>query len=151
MENSLATTVATPSKWPGRAAPSQASLTPSTDTVVAGAAGQLGYISHTGGTKTTSAPASATDGEVALERAGVPLHVLGVTELQRVDEDADGDDVALGAGPLEERPVPGVERAHGGYEPDGRAAGAGRIEQRAARGCGLHDVHGGAPLPSSPS
>ncbi len=59
MENSLATTVATPSKWPGRDAPSQRSLTPRTDTVVAGGAGHDGYISLTGGTNTTSAPASA--------------------------------------------------------------------------------------------
>ena len=56
MVNSFATTVATPSKWPGRAAPSQASLTPRTDTVVEGAAGHDGYISRTLGTKTTSAP-----------------------------------------------------------------------------------------------
>ena len=58
MVNSFATTVATPSKWPGRDAPSQASLTPRTDTVVDGAAGQDGYISSTLGTKTTSAPDS---------------------------------------------------------------------------------------------
>ncbi len=59
MENSFETTVATPSKWPGRDAPSQRSLTPRTDTVVAGGSGQDGYISVTGGTKTRSAPASA--------------------------------------------------------------------------------------------
>ena len=59
MVNSFATTVATPSKWPGRDAPSQASLTPRTDTVVDGASGHDGYISGTLGTKTTSAPASA--------------------------------------------------------------------------------------------
>ncbi len=62
MANSLATTVATPSKWPGREAPSQASLTPWTETVVAGGSGQVGYISPTVGTKTRSAPASAHAG-----------------------------------------------------------------------------------------
>src|SRR5271165_536799 len=59
MENNFDTTVATPLKWPGRDAPSQRSLTPYTETVVAGGAGHDGYISATGGTKTTSAPASA--------------------------------------------------------------------------------------------
>ena len=59
MANNLATTVATPSKWPGREAPSQESLTPPTDTVVDGAAGHDGYISRTVGTKTTSTPAPA--------------------------------------------------------------------------------------------
>ena len=57
MASSLATTVATPSKWPGREAPSQPSLTPRTETVVAGGSGQVGYISPTEGTKTRSAPA----------------------------------------------------------------------------------------------
>ena len=33
--NSLATTVATPAKWPGRSAPSSGSVTPVTVTVVA--------------------------------------------------------------------------------------------------------------------
>ena len=59
MVNSFATTVATPSKWPGRDAPSQSSLTPRTDTVVDGAAGHDGYISSTLGTKAKSVPASA--------------------------------------------------------------------------------------------
>ena len=58
MANSLATTVATPSKWPGRAAPSQASVRPDTATVVDGGSGHDGYISSTDGTKTTSTPAS---------------------------------------------------------------------------------------------
>ena len=66
MANNLATTVATPSKWPGRDAPSQQSLTPPTETVVVGAAGQDGYISRTDGTKTTSAPASRADEQVPL-------------------------------------------------------------------------------------
>ena len=59
MESSLATTVATPSKCPGRDAPSHPSLTPRTDTVVATGSGQEGYISVTEGTKTTSTPALA--------------------------------------------------------------------------------------------
>ena len=62
MANSLATTVATPSKWAGRDAPSQASLTPCTETVVEGGSGQVGYISPTVGTKTRSAPAPVQAG-----------------------------------------------------------------------------------------
>ena len=59
MVKSFATTVATPSKCPGRDAPSQPSLTPRTETVVDGGSGHDGYISATLGTKTTSAPDSA--------------------------------------------------------------------------------------------
>ncbi len=59
MAKSLATTVATPSKWPGRDAPSHPSLTPTTETVVATGVGQCGYISRTEGAKTRSTPASA--------------------------------------------------------------------------------------------
>ena len=59
MVKSFATTVATPSKWPGRDAPSQLSLTPRTETVVDGASGHDGYISSTLGVNTTSAPDSA--------------------------------------------------------------------------------------------
>src|ERR1700735_4072252 len=59
MENSFVTTVATPSKRPGRDAPSQPSLIPDTETVVGTGAGQVGYISVTFGAKTTSTPASA--------------------------------------------------------------------------------------------
>ncbi len=58
MMNSFATTVATPSKCPGRDAPSQRSLTPATETMVEGASGQDGYISLTLGTKTMSVPDS---------------------------------------------------------------------------------------------
>ena len=84
---------------PGVRRPPSASLTPRTETVVAGGAGQVGYISATGGTNTTSTPCLAADVEVALEGARVVRHVLGVAELQRVDEDAHGDDVALGTRP----------------------------------------------------
>ena len=58
MANSLATTVATPSKWPGREDPSQPSLTPATLTEVATTAGNPGYISSTDGANTTAAPLS---------------------------------------------------------------------------------------------
>ena len=48
-------------------------------------------------------------------------------ELRRVDEQARDDDVALGARGVEQRDVPGVERAHRGHEPDrARPAAASR-------------------------
>ncbi len=56
MANSLATTVATPAKWVGRAAPSSGADTSATDTVVSTG---RGYISSTDGTNSTSTPASA--------------------------------------------------------------------------------------------
>src|SRR5579872_6405115 len=59
MAKSLVTTVATPSKWPGRDAPSQAAASGPTDTTVEGGSGQSGYISVTPGAKTTSTPRAA--------------------------------------------------------------------------------------------
>ena len=53
MENSLATTVATPAKWVGRTAPSIRIDTSATDTVVNTG---WGYISSTDGTSTWVAP-----------------------------------------------------------------------------------------------
>ena len=58
MLNSLVTTVATPSKWPGRELPHSPSVNPATETVVSGSAGTEGYISSTGGAKTTSTPSA---------------------------------------------------------------------------------------------
>ena len=82
-----------------------------------------------------------TRGEVPLEGARIAGDVLGIAELQRVDEDGDGDDVALFGGPGDERPVSVVQRAHRRYEADGAAGGAGCVEQVAAAGGGLDDVH----------
>ena len=60
MVNSLATTVATPSKWPGRDAPSQASLDARTDTVVAGALGpRRVHLAARSGRRRRRRPASA--------------------------------------------------------------------------------------------
>ena len=141
MENSFETTVATPSKWPGRDAPSQRSLTPRTDTVVAGGAGHDGYISlHRRDEHDVGAGLGAHE-QVPLERPRVARHVLGVAELQRVHEDADRDHVALGAGAGDQGDVPVVQRAHGGHQPD-RAPGRARpVERVAAAAGGLHHVH----------
>ena len=53
---SFATTVVTPSKWPGRLAPHSTSVSPSTCTVVRAPAG---YISAAPGVKRTSTPSAS--------------------------------------------------------------------------------------------
>ena len=57
IESSLATTVVTPSKWVGRAAPHIPSVSPATCTVVRVA--PSGYISSTSGRNIRSTPAAA--------------------------------------------------------------------------------------------
>ncbi len=145
MANSLATTVATPSKCPGRDAPSQTSLTPCTLTAVDGCSGHVGYISRTLGTNTTSTPTSSQHAQVALECPWIVRDVLGVAELQRVDEDAHHDGVALGPRPGHERKVSLVQGTHGRHQADAGAACACRIELRAAGGDGLDELHDRAP------
>ncbi len=56
IENSLATTVVTPSKWVGRAAPHNPSVSPATWTVLTVGSG---YISGTLGTNSTSTPSAS--------------------------------------------------------------------------------------------
>ena len=58
------------------------------------------------------------DGGVRLPVARVAVEVLPCAELGRVDEDRGNHQVVLAAGRIEERDVPGVERAHRGDEPD---------------------------------
>ena len=47
---------------------------------------------------------------------GVSLEILAGAELQRVDEHRHHHHVVVAAGPLDQRPVPGVQRPHGGHE-----------------------------------
>ena len=119
-----------PPPWPPRRSAPAATpprgrrSTPSTWTVVATGARKAGYISCTGGANTIVAPAARRPGHVGVEVARVGGEILGLVELQRVDEDRHGHDVALGRRPLDQRPVPGVQGAHGGDEarpvrPDG--------------------------------
>ena len=80
------------------------------------------------GANTSDAPGARGQGHVGVEVAGVGGQVGGVVELQRVDEHRHGHDVALGRGPLDERAVPGVQRAHGGDEADAAPEGALGVE-----------------------
>ena len=73
IENSLATTVVTPSKWPGRLAPHSPSVSPATCTVVRA---PLGYISSTAGANSTSTPSALGDGAVAVEVARIRVEIL---------------------------------------------------------------------------
>ena len=88
---SLVTTVATPSKCVGRAAPHRSAVSPSTCTVVSGR--PLGYISATDGANTTSTPSRRALREIAGEVARVAVEVFARAELQRVHEDRDDDEV----------------------------------------------------------
>ena len=81
---SFATTVVTPSKCSGRAAPQRPSVRSATWTVVSG---RRGYISATLGVNTQSTPSAAAGLEVALEIARVAIEILVRAELQRVHED----------------------------------------------------------------
>ncbi len=76
--------------------------------------------------------------DVVAEAARIAVEVLGGAELQRVDEDRRRDRSRLGARALDERKMPGVQRAHGRHQPD-RALH--RFERRAGfrgRPCDPH-------------
>ena len=82
--NSLVTTVVTPSKWPGRAAPS----------IVAGefadrhrGAEAGSYIAPASGCVDRVDAQLSAHGDVGVDRAGVVVEVVRPVELQRVDED----------------------------------------------------------------
>ncbi len=148
MANSFETTVATPSKWPGRDRPLPAVAHPAHRHRRRRGRGPGRVHLRDGRDEHDVGAGLGAHEEVTLERPRVARHVLGVAELQRVDEDADGDQVALGAGTGDQGDVPVVQRAHGRHQPD-RAPGRTRPVQRvAAAAGGLHDVHRrGRPTP----
>src|SRR5260370_31276004 len=91
------------------------------------------------------------DGDVLVERAGIAVQILARAELERVDEHADQQGAA-GSGELpraaKERPVTGVQRAHGRHEHHGAGEPAARGgEGRAA--AGEDRRHSGGPLSTS--
>ena len=96
MENSFATTVATPAKCVGRDAPSIADDTPAT---APGDAPASGYISSLVRAEQQRHAGRDRLGRVALEVARVGAEVLAGAELQRVHEDRGDDEPALGRGP----------------------------------------------------
>ena len=125
--------MATPRKWPGRAAPSRPSATPSGSTQVAKPGG---YISAGGGANRRSTPAGLRERGVVLEVARICREILRVAELGGVHEEARDEDVRLGARRREERLVAGVQRAHRRHEPDDAAPWDVELRER------LDDDHG---------
>ena len=122
MLNSLLTTVATPSKWPGRLAPQSPSETRGTLTRVWSAM-PSGYISSTSGWNSRWQPAATSFSWSACRVRGYG-QVFAGAELQRVDEDAGDDEVGALCGFLHQRGVAGVEVAHGRYQADALAFAA---------------------------
>ena len=112
--SSLATTVATPSKWPGRASPSQRSLTPDTLTVVAKPVG-IDVRRRSAATAGRSPPARSIAASVCL-LPRIAVEILVRPELQRIDEDRGGDPVGRACASSISADVPGVERAHGRHQ-----------------------------------
>ena len=86
--SSLATTVATPRKWPGRDAPSRRSLRPATSTKVVG---PVGIELFDRGRKDHVRAFGFGQRAVGLEGARIAGEILVGAELRGVDEDADGD------------------------------------------------------------
>src|SRR5699024_10564952 len=107
---SLATTVTTPSKCPGRAAPSR--IVPARPAVTETVGGC----------------------QIRVEGARVGLVVLVGAELEGVDEI--GEDHVIGElpGPLHQRQVAVVERAHGEHRGDGAGHGGALLVQRGLGG-----------------
>ena len=130
IENSFATTVVTPSKWPGRLAPHSPSVSPSTCTVVRA---PVGYISATVGMNSTSTPSALGDRGVALEIARVRAEVLGRARTawgSRTGSRRRGR--AQPRARAHQRAVPFVEEAHRGDEADRLARARGRRRTRRA-------------------
>ena len=80
-------------------------------------------------------------GQIGLDRAWILGQVLRIPELERVHEDAHCHDVAFGAGPLHERGVTRVQRPHRRHQAHGATGGPGPVEELAAAGGGLDDLH----------
>ena len=156
MLKSFATTVQTPAKWVGRDAPSITSVSADTSTEVSTADRPPGYISSTDGVNSTSLPGRLHLGGVTVGVAGIGVEVLGRRELQRVDEDRGGHDVAVGPGALDQRDVAVVEVAHGRHQTDGAARpplGIERGAQPGDGGLGPHEATGirdGIPARTTP-
>src|SRR4029077_697699 len=55
---------------------------------------------------------------IRFQRSWVLVQVVFTIELERVDEDADDDDVALGAGEIDQPLMPFMERTHRWHKPD---------------------------------
>ena len=123
MARSLATTVATPAKWVGRATPSRPALMPR-DRHRRQGRGPEGVHLLDARVQHVVDAGGAEQVEVVLEVAWVGGKILAGRELQRVDEDRGDDELVatIGSRRVGEGAVPVVEVAHRRHEPH-RSAG----------------------------
>ena len=113
MLNSLATTVRTPSKWPGRAAPSQrAASAPRTHDDTR----RLRIDLRTIGNKQYVDAARLRLRRITLEVARIPREILRRPKLQRIDENAHHDEVRAMPRFVHEPKVALVQIAHRRHE-----------------------------------
>src|SRR5206468_11444353 len=56
--------------------------------------------------------------EIALKRSWISLEILAPIELQRIDENADDDELAVAAGVFDEPRMARVQRAHRRHQTD---------------------------------
>ncbi len=101
----------TPSKWPGRDAPSQHLPEGARRDADAGVAVRVDDVRRGGEHEVDADPGEG--GEVRLEGAGVAVEVLAGAELERVDEDRHHHVVGVRVRLADELEVALVERAHG--------------------------------------
>ena len=114
----MSTTVSTPSKWPGRCAPSSTSPSGPASTPHHRLR-RRGRSPPAAGAKTTSTPSARADLEVGLERARVAVEVLVRAELQRVHEDGGEHAIARrSCAPRISVRVALVQRAHRHHDGD---------------------------------
>ena len=139
---SLATTVDTPSKWPGRDAPSRPRS--ALHRHVDGGSRAAARTSRARRGKHHSTPASP---HVGSPRAvpGVGGQVLGIAELQRVHVMVTATK-SHSRRPADERPVPGLQGAHGRHDADAAASGPARVQGGEPVGDGSH-----RPGPAGPA
>ena len=98
-------------------------------------------MSSTVGAKRRSTPAASRRSRSAAKGRGVAGEVFGGGELERVDEDAGGDEVGFGAGGGDERQVAVMEGAHGRHKGEGPVAVAEGFEGGAGFRDGAGDLH----------
>ena len=132
-------TVSTPSKKPGRNLPSRTWPPGPGSTVTCGLPGRV----HLGGGRREDEPRPllGAHGQVGIQRPRIPLQILAGPELKRVDEDrhhhAPRWHAPGSTGQLPGRPqqgaVPGVQRAHGGDQDDGRGQARSRDRELVPR------------------
>ena len=119
--NSLATTVVTPRKCPGRPRlPATSASRPGSTWVwkpvgIHRGRGRRVHRVDAGGSARF---------DVVVDRSRVAVEVVAAVELQRVDEDRHDDDVASSAGLLDQRQVAGVQRTHRRHAADSTPLGA---------------------------